>query len=253
MRAYYDHGGIALYHGDCREILPALGNVGADCVIADPPYGDTALDWDRWPAGWVDAVGAAAKPNAGLWCFGSMRMFLSFGAEFNAWNLSQDIIWEKNNGSGFDADRFRRIHEHALLWYRGAWRDVFHAPVMVPYAKSKKVAMSVPPAHRGASVPTTWERAPGDPVMMTSVIRVASAHGYATNETQKPEGLVRPLVQYACPPGGLVLSPFAGSGTDLVVARERGLRAIGIEAREEQCEDIVRRLGQQVLPWRGAA
>ena len=37
MKAYYERDGITIYHGDCREVLPALGPV--DHVITDPPYG----------------------------------------------------------------------------------------------------------------------------------------------------------------------------------------------------------------------
>ena len=36
MKPYYDHDGITIYHGDCREILPTLGPV--DLVLTDPPY-----------------------------------------------------------------------------------------------------------------------------------------------------------------------------------------------------------------------
>lgn len=37
MKPYYQHGGIAIYHGDCREIMPQL-NLKVDVVITDPPY-----------------------------------------------------------------------------------------------------------------------------------------------------------------------------------------------------------------------
>jgi site-specific DNA-methyltransferase (adenine-specific) len=37
MKPYYERDGIVIYHGDCREILPALGPV--DLVLTDPPYG----------------------------------------------------------------------------------------------------------------------------------------------------------------------------------------------------------------------
>lgn len=40
MKPYYEHAGITIYHGDCREILPSLK---ADVVVTDPPYG-IALD-----------------------------------------------------------------------------------------------------------------------------------------------------------------------------------------------------------------
>ena len=36
MKPYYEHAGITIYHGDCREILPS---VSADVVVTDPPYG----------------------------------------------------------------------------------------------------------------------------------------------------------------------------------------------------------------------
>jgi DNA modification methylase len=37
MTPYYDHAGITIYHGDCRDILPHLDPV--DLVLTDPPYG----------------------------------------------------------------------------------------------------------------------------------------------------------------------------------------------------------------------
>ena len=36
-KPYYDEGGIQIFHGDCREILPHLPKV--DLVLTDPPYG----------------------------------------------------------------------------------------------------------------------------------------------------------------------------------------------------------------------
>lgn len=62
---YWEGDGVALYLGDCREVLPALG-LTADCVVADPPYGETSLPWDRWPEGWLDT---AAGVTRSLWCF----------------------------------------------------------------------------------------------------------------------------------------------------------------------------------------
>jgi site-specific DNA-methyltransferase (adenine-specific) len=65
-----------------------------------------------------------------MWVFGSTRMFLEHFSEFSGWKLSQDIVWEKHNGSGFFNDRFRRVHETVLHFYRddAQWGDVFKAP-----------------------------------------------------------------------------------------------------------------------------
>jgi hypothetical protein len=63
-----------------------------------------------------------------------------------------------------------------------------------------------------------------------------------THPTVKPLALMRYLVRLVTPPGGLVLDPFAGSGTTLLAARLEGASAIGIELDEKHCEIIARRL-----------
>lgn len=60
--------------------------------------------------------------------------------------------------------------------------------------------------------------------------------------TVKPIALMRYLVRLVTPPGGVVLDPFAGSGTTGQAAVDEGVRAILIERENEYAEDIRRRL-----------
>jgi DNA modification methylase len=69
-----------------------------------------------------------------------------------------------------------------------------------------------------------------------------------THPTVKPIELMRYLIRLVNPPGGIVLDPFAGSGTTLLAARFEGAQSIGIELVEEHCEIIARRL-DKVLPF----
>jgi len=240
---YFADDSVALYHGRFEDILPSLGTA-SDLIVTDPPYGETSLDWDRWPTGWP---AVAAEYTRSMWCFGSMRMFLDQRDEFAGWKLSQDVVWEKHNGTGFADDRFKRVHEHALHWYRGDWNGVHHdTPRTVYVGPDKHVrARHVPRGeHLGAIGGGGYD---DDGTRLTrSVLKAKSVRG-GIHPTEKPIVILEPLIAYACPPGGLVLDLFAGSSSTLVAARNQGRRAIGIEMREDQCEKAATRLSQGIL------
>lgn len=248
MRPYYESAGIAVYHGRMEDVIPTLDLSGVDCAICDPPYGETSLTWDRWPAGWPGVLEAAGIRQ--LWCFGSMRMFLERSGEFDRWRFAQDIVWEKQNGSGFHGDRFRRIHEAACHFYRGSWGDLFHEAPRTMDAIGKRVHRRTKPAHWSRIGEASYASEDGRPRLMVSVIRARNCHGHAVNETEKPEAIIEPLLAYSVPSGGLVLDVFSGSGTVAAVAKRTGRRCISIESREEQCQLAALRLQR---PWSGEA
>ena len=235
-----DDGRIRLYHGDCRGVLPELG-VQADLIVADPPYGETSLPWDRWPDGWPAVAAQCARS---MWFFGSMRMFLDRRDEFAAWRLSHEVIWEKQNGTGFATDRFRRVHEIPTHWYHGPWKALHHQVPRVHVGvrePNRTVAMGKGhAAHLGTISKGAWTD--DGTRLMPSVIRAPNMwRRGAIHPCQKPVELLDPLIRYGCPPGGLVLDPFAGSGSTLDCARTLGMRAIGIEADARYCEGTVKR------------
>ena len=69
--------------------------------------------------------------------------------------------------------------------------------------------------------------------------------------TVKPITLMEWLVTLITPPGGVVLDPFAGSGTTLQAAAQKGFNSIGIEQSEEYVQLINQRLADAGL--KGAA
>lgn len=247
MKPYFDDGLVQLYHGDYRDVLPTLTTAGADAVITDPPYGETSLKWDKWPTGWL---ADAAKVADSLWCFGSFRMFHNQAVEFADWKFSHEIVWQKQNGTGFATDKFRRVHELATFWYRGRWDSVHHDVPRVPaeHTANKSVARRSGPKafqHGGGIGQSAYT---DDGLrLMRSVIQVNNEQSRAVHPTQKPVGIVSPLVQYSVPFGGLVVDLFSGSGTTLVAARALGRRGIGVEADEANCESAARRLEVQPL------
>ena len=241
---YYSDDLVTLYHGKFEDVLPNLG-ITADLIVTDPPYGETSLEWDRWPDGWPTF---AAQYARSMWCFGSMRMFLNQREQFLDWKLSQDVIWQKNRGTGFATDRFSRVHEFALHWYQGEWATITHDTPREPRTgPAKYVTRRSSSPHTGAisnDVPYVDDGLR----LRKSVMYHRNLQGTnPINPTQKPTPILEPLITYGCPVGGLVLDLFAGSTSTLIAARDMGRRAIGIEMREEQCEAAALRLSQGTL------
>lgn len=221
--------------GDCREILPTLEPESVDLVLTDPPYGETSLEWDRWQTGWPAHARRVLKRSGSMWVFGSQRMFWDNRADFDGWKFAQDIIWEKHNGSGFHADRFKRVHEIAVQFYRddAPWADVYKAPQFTNDATARTLRRKRRPTHMGHIEAGAYASEDGGPRLMRSVMYVRSEHGRAEHPTQKPIGIVEPLLLYSCPAGGTVLDCFSGSGTTGIVAARLGRHSILIEAKPE--------------------
>lgn len=228
---------VTVIEGDCRAVLATLPAESFDCIIADPPYGETSLAWDRWPEGWPAAVRRVLKRAGSMWVFGSMRMFLGHIEEIDGagWRFAQDVVWEKHNGSSFHADRFKRVHESALQFYRddAPWDGVYREPQFTDDATKRTLRRKRRPAHMGHIEASAYRSEGGGPRLVRSVIYAASEHGKAVHPTQKPLAIVAPLVRYSCPPGGSILDPFAGSGTTAIVARVEGMDCTLIEANAE--------------------
>lgn len=219
------------HFGDCRTVMADWPEGAADACITDPPYGDTSLDWDQQVEGWIPAVARVLKPAASIWVFGSMRFLAPLFARMEAsgFRYSQDIVWEKQNGTGFHNDRFRRVHEHAVMFYRGNWADVYHDTQFTLDATAKTVRRKTRPTHTGHIDAGHYVSVDGGPRLMRSVIPVENEHGNAVHPTQKPLRILAPLIRYSVPEGGIVIDPFAGSLSTGIAAQMLGRRFAACE------------------------
>jgi DNA modification methylase len=212
IKPYYDHAGITIYHGDCLEILPELGQV--DCVITDPPYGYSYSS--SWGASWKNTViknddstfvrdkVLSLIPEIPWACFGSWRVRPPK-------ETKTVLVWDKGPASGMGdlsipwKCSFELICIGGVGWYGKRDEGVLRGHVVPP---------SEPAGRR--------------------------------HPNEKPVSLIAALLRKA--PYGIVFDPFMGSGTTLRAAKDLGRRAIGIEIEERYCEIAAKRLSQEVLP-----
>lgn len=255
VKPFFQEDGITIYHAHWMEVIGGLPLV--DCCVTDPPYGETSLDWDEAEIAWLSAMDRTIMRAGSIWSFGSLK-YLSWLLRSNgmsAWRQSQEIVWEKHNGSNFHADRFKRVHELAVHLYRREvpWDEIYKKPIFTQDATARTIRRKRRPTHTGHIDAGAYRSEDGGPRLMTSVIYERSCHGYAEHPTQKPLGICRTLIEYSCPPGGVVLDPFAGSGSILLAAALSGCRAIGVETEERYCAIAAKRarLRQSVLPLAG--
>jgi site-specific DNA-methyltransferase (adenine-specific) len=230
--------------GNYLDVLPRLPDNSIDLVIADPNYGETRFGWDVQTTDWLKPIDRVLKPSGSLWCFGSMRARLRHLPGFSGWKLAQDVVWEKHNGSGFQADRFRRVHEHIVQLYRGKWRDVYRSPVYTLDAIARSVNRNQSTPHMSPIENSHYETTADGPRLMRSVFHVRSCHRRGIHPTQKPVDVITPLIQYSCPSNGIVLDHVLGSGSTAIAALKCGCRCIGIEQENKYALSAYHRISK---------
>jgi site-specific DNA-methyltransferase (adenine-specific) len=247
---------ITLLEGDMRDLLGTVPDESVDCILTDPPYGETSLKWDRRVADWPALIRRVLKPTGSMWVFGSLRLLMETAPEFAGWKLSHDVIWEKHNGTGLFNDRFRRVHEIAAHFYRDdvKWADVFKAPQFTNDATARTVRKKGRPAQWiGATGETLYRSEDGGPRLQRSVLYARSEHMQGVGHpTAKPLAILEPILRYACPVDGHVLDPFAGSGSAGLAANLIGANCTLIEANPKFIAVIKSRLENDVPLLRAA-
>jgi DNA modification methylase len=94
LSPYYEHGGITIYHGDCREVLPDVW-FGADLILTDPPYPDYHAERFHYSDDLLSAVNALPCRQFVFW---------SAKAEFPLTHTAIHI-WDKKTGCGSEYER----------------------------------------------------------------------------------------------------------------------------------------------------
>lgn len=234
MTPYYEDQWVTLYHGDCRDVLD-LAPKSVDLLLTDPPYGMS------WQAKGSTAQGSVAGDGARQ----GVRLVRQVLALTSPW-LATDA--------------------HALMFcHWESWPDFYDA--MTPYMPIRNALIWHKATGGMGNVRSNYLRdyevvlygARGKrPILGEGAYtNVLSGFGRVTKNrvhpTEKPGALLQHLVRRHCPKAGLVLDPFAGSGSTLIAAKAQGRRSVGVEIEERYCEALAERLSEPTLNFGGAA
>lgn len=213
MTPYYSHGGVAIYHGDAREVLPALAPVGV--VITDPV-------WPNAPLGMFPGV------------MDPLALFTAVAVHFP--RLVRRVVVHM----GCNSDpRFLSAIPGELAFVRVCWLRYARPSYLGTILNGADVAY-VFGSREGPEGRTVL---PGEAIAKNSRDAARGVHPCPRRLEH-----VRWLVGILTKTSDVVLDPFAGSGTTLVAAKNAGRRAIGVEVDERYCELAAKRLAQEVLP-----
>ncbi|MBK8256668.1 MAG: site-specific DNA-methyltransferase [Polyangiaceae bacterium] len=164
--------------------------------------------------------------------------------------FQNEVIWRYRRWPT-RANRFQRMHD-VLLFYSKSDRGEHSFQTLYGYESlapstlktfgTKKQLADFSSGHRKPS--TLNEETLGPPLSDVWEVGVIAAIGKERTgwPTQKPEALLERVVRASSREGDIVLDPFCGSGTSLVVAHKLGRRFLGIDAAPLAIETARKRL-----------
>ena len=207
MKPYYEHGGITIYHGDCREVLPGLPSSSVDLVLTDPPY----------PLEFQPIYGVIARESSRILKIGGSLVTLC--------------------GHYQVPEVLDLIRPHLRYWWIGGMSHTTmqRLPGKWVNIRWKPALWFVNERRRAGDRECPLDLSPSGGKDKTHHEWGQSWQWFAY------------WIGRLCPLEGVVLDPCIGGGATLCAAKLEGRAAIGIEIEEHYCEIAAQRLSQEVL------
>jgi len=277
-RVLRDDGTVWLNLGDSYSRDPAKGGSGPngkhDLI---PDYGDARRIMSEAKGSSAARVGrgdrAPVRVGAGL----AQKQLVgipwrvAFALQADGWYLRSDIIWSKPNPMPESVtDRPTKAHEYVFLLTKAARyyfdADAVREPPQQPsrggvIGQARYTSMSAHPKslvevcpggtgrRKGSSQRPEYRESLSQPTSrnIRTVWTIATQPYPGAHFATFPEKLVEPCVKAGCPPDGVVLDPFAGSGTVGRVANRLGRRAVLIDLSADYIDQAMLRNAQAPL------
>ena len=244
-------------HGDCASLLDRqntdFGHV--DLTFLDPPFNQDK-GYNEWDDNLPEAhywrwMGDVCKKIYHRTASGGAIYFMQREKKTESvlrclreagWTFQNLIIWKKKTSAVPGMNRFGKHYQIVAFATKGERPRVFHRlrinpPLPVGYKYERENGMFVTDVWDDIRELTSGYFA-GDEALRDT-------EGNRLHKQQAPVQLLLRIILSSTKPGDVVLDPFAGSGTTLVVAEQLGRKSTGIELDTVNVKIIEERLAEK--------
>ena len=237
-----------IVHQDMIDAARFLPSNFVDLLFLDPPYNlnkkfnDTAFHkqsidaYNEQLGEWIKAVLHTLKPDASIYICGDWLTSTSiYSVASTYFKVRNRITWEREKGRGAKSN-WKNCSEDIWFCTRG---NHYYFDADAVKLRRKVVA----PYRNEDKTPKDWDANEHGNFRLTYpsnlwtdiTVPFWSMPENTEHPTQKPEKILAKLLLASCPPNGVVLDPFAGSGTTLAAAKKLSRQFIGIETDKKYC------------------
>ena len=249
----------SIYQGDSLVWLASLPSASVDMVFADPPYNIKKAEWDNfesqekyieWSLAWIQESVRILKDTGSLYICGFSEILADLKHPASKYFAScRWLIWHYKNKANLGND-WGRSHE-SIIHLRKKNHRLNVDDIRMPYGSHTSKYPSHPQAstsvygkgfkgERENWVPNPKGAKPKD---VFDIPTTCNGMGESTpHPTQKPEEVVRKFILASSNDRDLVIDPFSGSGTTLVVAEQLNRRWLGCDLDSTYNEWAINRL-----------
>ncbi len=240
-----------LYNEDYLQGVNKIKDGSVDLVIADPPYclgkdyGNGSdkkkpAEFLKWTENWILSTIPKLKQTGSLYIFATWQ----FSPEIFCFLkkhmiMVNEIIWDRRVPSmGGTTRKYSSVHDN--IGFFAKTRKYFFDldPVRIPYDPATKKART-----RSIFVGKKWLEMGYNPKDIWSISRLHRIHSEREDHpTQKPLEIIERMVKSSSPEKGVVLDPFAGTGTTIEACFRNNRECIAFELNSEYCKTIRKRI-----------
>ena len=265
-----------IFLGDCSNVLKGFEKDSVDLIFTSPPYADSRKNtyggihpdkYVEWFLPLSKELLRLLKPT-GTFVLnikekvvdGERHTYvidLIHEMRKQGWLWTEEFIWHKKNSyPGKWPNRFRDSWERLLQFNKVKRFNMYQEEVMVPvgdWAKSRLKNLSKTDKTRdnakngsgfGKNVSNWLGR---DLVYPTNVLHLATECNNKEHSAAFPDELPEWFIKLFTKEGDVVLDPFMGSGTTVIVANKMGRVGVGIEIVKEFYGLADNQLGQNIF------